>query len=170
MRKLKLFISTLICMFMLISCACAVSAKNTGVVDLSKVIENYTKAQEVAADLKLKEGELQKFITEAQEKIKKAESPVEKKNLEEKLGEQFNIKRNAFAKEQSEKWQNIENKVFEKIKKVAAEKKLDIVLNKQSVIIGGNDITEEVIKQLNEDAKKSGKQSRKGDGIFNFLK
>lgn len=164
MKNLKLFISTLICAGMLIFCASAANAKGIGVVDLGKIIENYTKAQEVTADLKVKEAELEKFVQGAQDQIKNANTPVEKKNLEEKLAEQFNIKRNAFAKEQSEKWQIIENEVFEKIKKVANDKNLDIVLNKQTVIIGGDNITAEVIKQLNEEAK-----SKKSEGLFNLF-
>ncbi len=154
MKIFKLLIATLICAVLTLSQATAAYAKETGVVDLTKVLENYTFAQEVSADLNVKKAELEKFVVEAQEKIKKSASPVEKKNIEEKLSEQFNIKRNAFAKEQAEKWQQVEDKVFEQIKQTASGKKLDMVLNKQSVIVGGEDITEEVIKKLNDAAKK----------------
>jgi len=130
------------------------SAKSPGVVDLTKVIENYTKAQEVSADLKVKETELQKFIADAQKKINDAKTPLEKKNIEEKLSEEFNIKRNVFAKEQAEKWQQIEEEIIVKINEVSKEKNLELILNKQAVIIGGEEITEEVIKRLNESVKK----------------
>lgn len=170
MKKFKLFITSLLCMIVFLSCSAIANAKETGVIDLNKIIENYTEAQEIAADLKVKESELQKFVVEAQEKIKDAKSPVEKKNLEEKLGEQFNIKRKAFARQQSEKWQEIETKIFEKIEQLSKEKNFELVLNKQAVIIGGNDITDEVIKQLNEAYKKGEKKSDKDKGGFNFFK
>jgi len=169
MKKLRLLISTLICMVVFVSCTSAASAKDFGVVDLNKVIENYTKAQEVTADLKVKEAELQKFVVEAQKQLKEADTPVEKKNLEEKLGEQFNIKRQAFAKEQTQKWQEIEDEIFEQIEEMAKNKNLEMVFNQKSVIVGGVDITDEVIKQLNESVAKEGKKSEKKQGVLQNL-
>lgn len=157
MKNLKL-LAVLLCLLVFTSLSSAVKAEEIGVVDMAKVGENYTVAQEVAADLKVKEKELQEFALEAQKKIKSAQTPLEKKNLEEKLVTEFNIKKNAFAKEQAEKWQNIEDDVFRKIKKIAKDKKIDVVLNKQSVIVGGEDISEQVIKDLNSEAKKAKKK------------
>lgn len=97
---------------------------------------------------------LTQFALDATKKIEEAETPVEKKNLDEKLSQQFNIKKNAFAKEQSEKWESIQDNIFNCIEKVTKEKKLEMVFNKSAVIIGGVDITDEVIKKLNEEAKK----------------
>jgi len=153
MQKLRL-ISALICLAVIISFSSTAMASKLGIVDLGKVIENYSEAQEVTADLKVKEKELQQFVLDAQKQIKAAKTPVEKNNLEKQLGEQFNIKKNAFAKQQAEKWQEIEDDVFEKIKKISKSKKFDMVLNKQSVIVGGNEITDQVVKELNSDAKK----------------
>ncbi len=154
MKKIKFLGLSLMCLIAVMLLNSAAYASNIGVVDLSKVIESYSKAQEVSADLKIKETELQKFIEDAQKKIEKAKTPVEKKNLEDRLGEQFNIKRNVFAKEQADKWQQIEDKVLKKITEVSKKQKMDIVLNQQSVIIGGKDITDEIIKQLNKETKK----------------
>ncbi len=127
---------------------------NFGVVDLSKVVDNYTEAQKLTAELKVKESELQNFLMEAQQKIKDAKTPLEKKNLEEKLGEEFNIKRKAFIQEQSEKWEVIENNIFGEIETFSKDKRFEMVFNKQSVIIGGEDITDELIKKLNQKTKK----------------
>lgn len=136
------------------SLACGYSVKSfaggNAVVDLDKIRENYTAAQELTAELQVKEAELQTFITDAQKQIQNAKTDVEKKNLEEKLGQQFNLKRNAYAKDQAEKWGKIETDVVNSVKDISASKKLDIVLNKQAVIFGGVDITEEVIKKLNK--------------------
>jgi len=133
-------------------------ATGTAIVDLDKVRENYSVAQELAADLNVKETELKKFVEEAQKQIQNAKTPLEKKNFEEKLGEQFNIKRNAYAKDQAQKWNVIENVVVKTIKDVSNTKKFDLVLNKQVVIEGGADITDEVIAKLNAEIKSSGKK------------
>lgn len=144
----KLFVLTAV-MSIILGCSAKSMAGGTAVVDLDKIRENYTAAQELAADLKVKEAELKTFIDNAQKQIDEAKTPLEKKNLEEKLGQQFNIKRNAYAKDQAAKWAVIEDKVVSSIKEVSDAKKYDIVLNKQVVIDGGCDITEEIIAKLN---------------------
>lgn len=159
MKKFKLVVSLLVCLLVFASVsvnAFSVSgnSRDFGVVDLNKVVDNYTKAQEVSAELKVKESELQKFVMKAQQKVKNAKTPLEKKNLEEKFGEEFNIKRQAFVKEQSEKWEAVENDIYDSIEEIYKDKKFDMVFNKQGVIIGGEDITDELIKKLNKEAKK----------------
>lgn len=149
----KRFVVLLAVMFVLVGNSNKSFAEGTAVVDLDKIRENYTVAQELSADLKVKETELQKFVTDAQSQIQNAKTPLEKKNLEAKLGEQFNIKRNAYANDQAEKWGEIEITVVKSIKEVSASKKYDLVLNKQVVIVGGSDITNEVIVKLNTQAK-----------------
>ncbi|OGI00177.1 MAG: hypothetical protein A2Y25_00320 [Candidatus Melainabacteria bacterium GWF2_37_15] len=154
MKKFKLIALTLISLFVFTTFSTAAPSKDFGVVDLNKVIDNYTEAQKVAADLKVKENELQGFVEDAQKKVKEAKSPVEKKNLEEKFSEEFNIKRNAYVKSQSEKWDTIESNILKGIQEIYTRKKLEMVFNKQSVIVGGTDITDELIKNLNETVKK----------------
>ena len=51
---------------------------------ITEVIEGY---------LKVKEAELQKFVADAQKKLKDAASPVERKNLEDKLSNEYKTKR-----------------------------------------------------------------------------
>ena len=158
---MKMFKRTIV-LLAVMSVMCGYSAKSyaagTAVVDLDKIRENYTVSQELSADLKIKESELQKFVADAQKQIQEAKTPLEKKNLEEKLGEQFNIKRNAYAKDQAQKWGMIEDSVVKSIKEISVFKKFDLVLNKQVVIDGGSDITDEVIKKLNAQAKTSTKK------------
>lgn len=144
----KFFVLTAV-MSIIFGCSAKSMAGGTAVVDLDKIRDNYTAAQELAADLKVKEAELKTFIDNAQKQIDEAKTPLEKKNLEEKLGQQFNIKRNAYAKDQASKWAVIEDKVVSSIKEVSDAKKYDIVLNKQVVIDGGCDITDEIIAKLN---------------------
>ena len=64
MKSLKITFSTLLCFVMFASFSLAAQAKDFGVVNLNKVIENYSEAQKVSADLRVKESELQKFVQE----------------------------------------------------------------------------------------------------------
>lgn len=153
MKKFKKLIVLLAVLLVIVGNSGKSSAAGTAVVDLDKIRENYSAAQVLSADLKIKESELQKFITTAQKQVQDAKTPLEKKNLEEQLGEQFNIKRNAYAKDQAEKWAKIENDVIVSIKEISTSKKFDLVLNKQIVIDGGCDITDDVLEKLNKSTK-----------------
>ena len=158
---MKMFKKTIV-LLAVMSVICGYTAKSyaagIAVIDLDKIRDNYTKSQELAADLKVKESELQKFVVDAQKQVQDAKTPLEKKNLEEKLGEQFNIKRNAYANDQSQKWSVIEDAVIKSIKEVSALNKYDIILNKQVVIDGGFDITDDVLTKLNTPAKPANKK------------
>lgn len=125
------------------------SAEGFAVVNLDKIKDNYTAAQELTADMNVKEAELKKFLDDAQKQIQNAKTPLEKQNLQDKLGEQFNIKRNAYSKDQAEKLAKIEDTVVKVVKEISSAKKFNLVLNKQVVIDGGCDITDDVLAKLN---------------------
>jgi len=127
-------------------------AQQVGVVDLDKIVNNYSKAQDVSADLKVKEAELQKFLAEAQKQLKDAPSPVEKKNLEEKLTQQFKTKSEDFKDAQIKQWKQIEDNIFSAIETVSKTNRLDVVLVKSSVLFGGNDVTDQILNLLNTPA------------------
>lgn len=147
----KILVSIALMSMMLGLCSKSYAA-GIAVVDLDKIRENYTAAQELTADLKVKETELQKFIAGAQKQIENAKTPLEKNNLQEKLTAQFNLKREAYAKDQLEKWAKIEENVVNAVKEVSTSKKYEIVISKIVVINGGCDITEDVMAKLNSSA------------------
>jgi Skp family chaperone for outer membrane proteins len=124
-------------------------AQQIGVVDLDKVVNNYSKAQDVSADLKVKEAELQKFLADAQKQLKDATSPVEKKNLEDKLTQQFKSKSDEFKDAQIKQWKQIEDSIFSAIETVSKTNKLDVILVKSSVLLGGTDVTDQILTLLN---------------------
>lgn len=125
------------------------NAQSIGTVDADKIIGNYSKAQDVEAELKVKEAEIQKFIAEAQRQIKNATTPVEKSNLEKQLSEEFRDKQTEYRKMQLDESQKINEDIIQAIKKIATEQSIDIVLAKGAVFIGGKDITDDVLKALN---------------------
>lgn len=128
----------------------AAYAAGVGVVDLDKVVSNYSKAEDVSTDLKNKEIELQKFLTDAQKKLKEAATPVEKKQLEDKLTAEFKTRSDSFKDAQVKEWKQVEDNVYGAINQTAKDQKLDLVLNKASVLVGGTDISDDVIKVLNK--------------------
>lgn len=145
----KLFIS-LVLVAVTLFVSLGANADTIGIVDLDKILSSYNKAQTVQADLQVKEAELQKFIADAQKQLKSASTPVEKKNLEDKLTEEFKKKGEAFKDEQAKQWKMIEDNVYSTIQSVAKSKKIDVVINQNAVLVGGADITDEVITSLNK--------------------
>lgn len=127
-------------------------AQEVGIVDLDKVGNNYTKAQDLSADLKIKEAELQKFIADAQKQLKDTSSPVDRKNLEDKLSTDYKTKVESYNDFQLKQLKQIDDNVFSAIDQVAKTKKIDLVLNKTSVLQGGVDLTDSVLGLLNAKA------------------
>jgi len=126
------------------------SADTIGVVDVDRIYTDYAKAQNVSADMKVKEADLQKFLADAQKKLKETTSPVERKNLEDKLTLEFKNKAEKYKSYQIDQIKEIEKNVFDAIDSVSKTDKIDIVVVKQSVLTGGKDITDEVLTTLNK--------------------
>jgi Skp family chaperone for outer membrane proteins len=127
----------------------AAYAQSIGTVDADKIIANYNRAQDVEADLKVKEAEIQKFIADAQKRIKSASTPVEKNNLEKQLSEEFRTKQTEYRQLQIEESKKINDDIIDAIEKVASQQSIDIVLAKGAVFVGGSDITDKVLQALN---------------------
>jgi outer membrane protein len=126
-------------------------ADQIGVVDMQQISEKYSKAQQLAQQVKSKEEELQKLRTDLQGQLKAGEklSPVEKKTLEEKLNSQFAAKFKEYREWTLTQEQGIKSDFDKVIQSVTQAQKLDLVLPKQTVLQGGKDITADVIKALN---------------------
>ncbi len=130
----------------------AAIAQEIGVVDMALVSQKYTKAQGLATQVKTKEDELQKLRDNLVTQLKAGEklSPVEKKNLEDKLNNQFATKFKEY-REWTVGQEQILRQDFERaIQQVATSQKLDLVLPKQTVLQGGKDVTQDVINALNK--------------------
>ena len=133
---------------------CETEGKNLkiGVVDSEKLFDQYPGAQEAT-----------KKITDAQETLRKeladsekiyAEFEKQKKSEAEKLTKQKELQAKIDAKAQETKKMietlssKIEDDILQSIKKVAAEKWIEIVFDKRAVLYGGSDITDTVSDYL----------------------
>lgn len=126
----------------------SVLAEEIGIVDVSRIVNNYTKAQEVIAVLRIKESELQKFVTDARNDLK-TNTSADKKALEEKYSKELLQKSNAFKQEEIKQLSVIQEEIAQAIKKVADKKNIKSVFKKDSLILGANDLTNEVLMTLN---------------------
>ena len=142
--------------------AFAVTAKDIGVVDTQKVIESsslsdlYKSAND---EMKALEDNIKKEMLDKSKKLEDAKktnlSADKLKEMEDQFKKDLETKRNEgqvlYQKKQAEleeTQKKVKSDIDEAIKKVADEKKLGVVFDKQVVLFGGVDVTEDVMKKI----------------------
>ncbi len=133
----------------------AASAADTiGTVDYDKLVRSYNKAQIFQDDMKSKRADLEKmnadFIKQIREaKTKQPNNPVAVEQLQKSLEEKLESKANEYGNLQESQAKALENEMNNTIEAVAKSKSLSIILAKQTVFVGGTDITNDVLSKLN---------------------
>ena len=119
---------------------------NVAVVDVQKIVENSPQISALKAEQKNKINGLATFVEKAKVDVAKQTDDAKKKALEESYNKELNTKKAAIDKDAATKLVEFDKSVRDIIKAKAAN--FDLVLTKSSVIDGGTDITDEVIKEL----------------------
>lgn len=132
----------------------AQAADTIGTVDYEKLVRSYNKAQIFNDDMKAKEADLEKmraeFVKQIREaKTKQPNNPVAVDQLQKSLEDKLAAKVNEYRDSQESQAKNLENSMNTAIETVARGKNLSVILAKQTVLIGGTDITNEVLAKLN---------------------
>ena len=130
------------------------AAKSTtiGIVDRQKVITSFAKAQTAAEELKKAEDSVRGMLESSNKQFedakaaKKPQAELEalQKKLQVKIDEQYT----AAQKRAQTLEAQLEKDIDKAIRDEAASHNLDTVLVKDSVLMGGVDITEGVVKRL----------------------
>lgn len=149
MSKIKLVITALAVLAVLfVLNITAVAEQKIGLVDTAKILSTYDKAQAAQEELRNNQLELQKMIVNAREQLQKLESKKAKENLQQEFASKITKKNNAFKKTFTKKWDAVQNEVLATIKAVADRDGYTLIVEKQSVIAGGDDITDRVLTEL----------------------
>jgi len=132
----------------------AFAADTIGTVDYDKLIRSYNKAQVFQDDMKSKQADLEKmradYIKQIREaKTKQPNNPVAVEQLQKSLEEKLEGKVNEYSNLQESQAKSLENEMNNTIETVAKSKNLSVVLAKQTVFVGGTDITNDVLTRLN---------------------
>lgn len=132
----------------------AQAADTIGTIDYEKLIRSYNKAQMFNDDMKAKEADLEKmqaeFVKQIREaKTKQPNNPVAVDQLQKSLEEKLAAKVNEYRDTQAAKAKSLETAMTTTIEEVARGKNLSVIIAKQSVFVGGTDITNEVLSKLN---------------------
>ena len=135
----------------------AAYAENIGTVDYEKLIRAYNKAQLFSDDSKIKEQELEKMRAEFVKQLREAKTaqgnnPVALDQMEKDLQGKLNTKLNETRDWMASKSKELETEMMHAIESVSQKKGLTMVIAKQTVFVGGTDITNDVLGILNAGA------------------
>jgi Skp family chaperone for outer membrane proteins len=125
---------------------------NIGVVDRDKVVTGYGKAQQAAEELKKQEDRVHKLIEESNKQYEESKAahkpPAELEGLQKRLQNQIDDEVKKVQARAQVLESQLESEIDSAIKAEAETKKVDTVLMKQAVLIGGTDLTDGVVKRL----------------------
>ena len=126
----------------------AVLAEGLGYIDYQRVVESTPFARDTMKSLDSKALELQQYLVDKEKEYKSIDTPIQKKNFQDKVANDFKAKETAYLKLKAKS----ENEIYEKIKAAATDimvqHKLTAVISDRAVFVGGMDITNLVIEKL----------------------
>ena len=111
---------------------------SVGVIDMYEVTNNHPKMNDAKAQL----------ATISRQKETEAKAAADKESDPARKAQIVQAKRMELAKEEQKIMDPIFRDCQQAVREVAVNKKLTLVLNKSVVLIGGSDITQDVIQQL----------------------
>ncbi len=150
MKNLKIFLISAAALFVMCSGFFSESkAQTIGYVNYKTVESNYEYAKQAYKEIDTKYLELQQYLMDKEKQYKNIESPINKKNFEDQVQKDFKIKNDEFDKFKLKKAQEVEGNILQATRAVAADKKIDIVLDYRVIFTGGVDISQDVINYLN---------------------
>ena len=153
MNRIKLFILTAMLILSLNNFAYAKGFSNNqcfnvAVVDIQRVVASSPQINALKTDRTNKLNDLAKFIENARQEVAKEKDDAKKKALEDKYNKELNLRKDTIDKEYTKKLSEIDKDITAVIKTEAKKSGYDLVLTKTSVLDGGCDITDEIIKRL----------------------
>ena len=141
----KLLVTTLLLATMGITNA-AIADTKIAVVDVPAVVNKSAQVQALKKEQQTKMQELEKWLTTARADVEKQKTQEGKEKLVKKYDAEFAKKKEAIAKNYQTKLQEIDKSITATIASQAKLKGYDMVITKNTVLYGGDDITADIMK------------------------
>lgn len=147
---MKKFLSILAVLSVMLSSIAfaAPEPQKIAVVDIQKVVSASAQVKALKASQEAKNKELASFIKKAQEDVNKQTDVNKKKSLAESYEKQLKTKREVYLKDYTAKLKAADANITAQIGKKATELGYTMVVPKSSVVWGGDDITEIILKGI----------------------
>lgn len=132
----------------------AENASSIGYIEVQKVFKEYKETQKAQKELAKQEEDFKKDFDESQKKLKEAEekgkSDAELEKMKKDLEEKLTPKRTSLLKLNEQLTVKLQQDIVKAVTKVSDKVGLSVVVDKQVIIVGGMDITDLVISELNK--------------------
>jgi len=119
-----------------------------GVVDIQKIVNNSNEVRILKQQHNAQLEDLNKIISNAQAAISKETDAQKIIMLQDKYNNEFNMKKNNIDNQYNSKLSYIEEKLRKEIVESAKKNDYDIVISKNVVFYGGEDITDIILKDI----------------------
>lgn len=116
------------------------------VADVNKIVSQSSQVMALKKEQQLKMEELQKWLVNARKDVEKQSTKEGKEKLVKKYDADFQKKQQAIQKNYTAKLQSIDKEISAVIAQEAKAKGYDIVIAKNVVLYGGDDITQSIAK------------------------
>jgi outer membrane protein len=144
MKKWLLFSLVLSCSFLF--------ADSIGYIDSQLILKQYNKALAAQSELANKQKDFQDTLVKKQAELETARAELKDdafQELKEKMEKELQPKRDEVLILNQQFATEIEQDIMTAAKKIARQLRVDVVLDKQVVILGGMDLTSLVLSKLN---------------------
>ena len=121
---------------------------DVAVVDVQKVINSSSDVISLRQRAQQRTQKLEKWLVSVREDVNKQKTQKEKDKLTQKYNTEFAQKRQIIRRENAAEMQKIGIKIKELISKTAKSGGFDIIFPKNSILDGGVDITDRVLKSM----------------------
>lgn len=123
-------------------------APKVAVVDVQQLIKNSSQVKQLQTEQNAKIKGMQNTIDKARTEISKETDPNKIASLEEKYRQEINNQKLALDKEYNDKLMKIDNDIRTTVIEKARSLNYNLVLPKNMVFFGGDDITEIIAKDI----------------------
>ena len=130
------------------NCAISDTAPKVAVVDTSELITNSASVKALKAEQDKKVSEMQKTLEKARADIAKESDPAKIAELQEKYRKQINDQKLALDNDYNSRMTKIDTDIKGMIAEKAKSMNYDLVLPKNIVLFGGDDITGVIAKDI----------------------
>lgn len=117
-----------------------------GYVDVNKVVASSKAVQKANKERAAEKKKIIKFIEESANKMNKEEDEKKREEMKNQFDLDLTAKKSAMSKSYGEKLMKINNDINAELIKIAKDKDYQLILTKDAVLYGGDDLTQDLIK------------------------